>query len=212
MPECKGRPGALHAAPGTTASDAWKAWEWHRKDNELSRGCILLTGCSGGGKSTVLKALDERGFATVQEPGRRIVADELAGEGKALPWVDMKAFALRAVAVARSDLLAAQDSDGLVFFDRGLIDAAVALAHSGGPAIEETLGHTERYETRVFVVPPWREIFTGDAERRHGFDAAVQEHHRIVQALDALGYMRIALPRVSVEERAEIVLRECGAL
>ena len=160
----------------------------------------------------MLKALDERGFATVQEPGRRIVADELAGEGKALPWVDMKAFALRAVAVARSDLLAAQDSDGLMFFDRGLIDAAVALAHSGGPAIEETLGHTDRYETRVFVVPPWREIFAEDAERRHGFDAAVQEHHRIVQALDALGYMRIALPRVSVEERAEIVLRECGAL
>ena len=160
----------------------------------------------------MLKALEERGFTTVQEPGRRIVSDELAGQGKALPWVDMKAFALQAVKMAKSDLLVAQHIDGIVFFDRGLIDAAVALAHSGGPTIEETLGETQAYWKRVFVVPPWRELFANDAERRHNFEAAVQEHLRIEEALDALGYMRTELPKVSVQERAEIVLKECDAL
>ncbi|WP_341368990.1 AAA family ATPase [Yoonia sp. BS5-3] len=173
---------------------------------------VLLTGCSGGGKSTLLKALEERGFATVQEPGRRIVADELARKGDALPWVDMNAFALRAIEMAKCDLRAAQEREGIVFFDRGMIDAAVALAHSGGPTIKETLGETQAYWKRVFVVPPWSKLFVGDVERRHSFDAAVQEHHRIKRSLDALDYVRIELPKVSVQERAEIVLRECGAL
>jgi len=179
---------------------------------DLSRKFVLLTGCSGGGKSTLLKALEERGFPTVQEPGRRIVSDELTGQGKALPWVDMKAFALRAVEMAKSDLQVAQHIDGIVFFDRGLIDAAVALAHSGGQTMKDTLGETQAYWRRVFAVPPWRELFTNDAERRHNFDAAMQEHLRIEEALDALGYIRIELPKVSVQERAEIVLKECGAL
>ena len=54
----------------------------------MNRRFVLLTGCSSGGKSTLLKALEERGFATVQEPGRRIVADELEGAGKALPFAE----------------------------------------------------------------------------------------------------------------------------
>jgi predicted ATPase len=178
----------------------------------LGRRFVLLTGCSGGGKSTLLRALEERGFPTVQEPGRRIVSEELARRGKALPWLDMKAFALRAVEMAKSDLQVAKHIDGIVFFDRGLIDAAVALAHSGGQTIEETISETQAYWKRVFVVPPWRELFANDAERRHEFDAAVQEHFRIEEALDALGYIRIALPKVSVQERAEIVLKECGVL
>ena len=37
---------------------------------------IILSGCSGGGKSTLLAELARRGFATVEEPGRRIVIEE----------------------------------------------------------------------------------------------------------------------------------------
>ena len=177
----------------------------------MSDRFILLTGCSSGGKSTLLKALSERGFATVPEPGRRIIAEEKTGDGKALPWVDIKAFALRAVDMAKADLKAAHCVDGLVFFDRGLVDAAVALAHSGGQSVTETLGAARQYGKRVFVVPPWEELFAKDAERRHDFVAAVQEHRRIANALSDLGYEQTDLPKVSVQERVDIVLRACGA-
>lgn len=113
--------------------------------------------------------------------------------------------------MARSDLKAAQSLDGLVFFDRGLIDAAVGLAHSGGRRMEETLGKTREYRQRVFVIPPWRELFAEDAERRHDFASAVQEHSRLVRALDTLGYQRKEVPKMSVEDRADFVLRECEA-
>lgn len=178
----------------------------------MSQRFVLLTGCSGGGKSTLLKALEQRGFATINEPGRRIVSNELATGGTVLPWVDMKAFALRAIEMAKSDLQDAQNCDGIVFFDRGVIDAAVALAHSGGQGIKETLGETQAYWKRVFVVPTWMDLFGNDAQRQHSFEEAVQEYLRIEKALDALGYVRTELPKVSVQERAEIVLAECGAV
>ena len=93
---------------------------------------VILSGCSGGGKSTLLAALAERGYATIEEPGRRIVAEETAREGTALPWIDLAAFARRAFAMAIEDRQLARHLPGLVFFDRGLIDAAAALHHATG--------------------------------------------------------------------------------
>ena len=80
---------------------------------------VLITGCSGGGKSTLLDALESKGHATIVEPGRRIVAAEIARAGKNLPWVNMKAFAYTALEMARFDLAKASRSNGFVFFDRG---------------------------------------------------------------------------------------------
>lgn len=180
-----------------------------RKDTALPTRFILLTGCSGGGKSTVLNALNDCGFATVEEPGRRIVADEIAKNGKGLPWIDMRAFALRAFELAKSDLEKAGRHSGLVFFDRGIVDAAIALEYSGGPSISETLGKNPVYADPVLVFPPWEEIFEEEAERRHDFDAAVQEYHRICTALDQLGCISYKIPRLPVHERLKLITDVC---
>lgn len=58
---------------------------------------VVISGCSGGGKSTLLDALEDLGHHVVKEPGRRIVAEELAIGGSALPWDDPVAFARRAI-------------------------------------------------------------------------------------------------------------------
>ncbi|WP_299728890.1 AAA family ATPase [uncultured Tateyamaria sp.] len=162
-------------------------------------GRYLITGCSGGGKSTLLDALAARGYATVSEPGRRIVA-----EGRALPWVDPAGFARRAVELSRADLAATRTSP--TFFDRGLIDAAVALAHHGGPALDQTLGDTRHYDKAVFLAPPWPEIYQQDAGRRHDLSAATEEYTRLAHALDTLGYDAIPLPKAPVAERVAFVL------
>jgi len=168
---------------------------------------VVISGCSGGGKSTLLTELGRRGYATVAEPGRRIVRQELLGEGLALPWVDGVAFARRAVALAIADHTTAAQSAGWVFFDRGLIDAAAALQHLTGEAALPTLGQTYRYHPRVFLVPPWREIYATDPERRHDFDVAIAEYPRLLRAYPSLGYEVTELPKIGVSERADFVLR-----
>ena len=91
---------------------------------------VVISGCSGGGKSTLLAELARRGHRVVDEPGRRIVADEMDRGGSALPWVDPVAFARRAVDLARADREAVRGMSGWAFFDRGLIDAAWLLSTS----------------------------------------------------------------------------------
>jgi predicted ATPase len=120
---------------------------------------VAISGCSSGGKSTLLAELGRRGHATVEEPGRQIVKQELAGEGSALPWTNGVAFARRAIELAVADRRAAADRPaGWVFFDRGLVDAAAALQHLTGEPTLDTLGQAHRYHRRVFLAPPWPEM------------------------------------------------------
>ena len=168
---------------------------------------VVISGCSSGGKSTLLAELGRRGHATVEEPGRRIVREELAGEGSALPWVNGAAFARRAIGLAVADRRAAADRPaGWVFFDRGLVDAAAALQHLTGEPTLDALRQAHRYHRRVFLAPPWPEIYVTDPERRHGFDAAIAEYHRLLVVYPSLGYEVILLPKVSVAARADFVL------
>lgn len=169
-------------------------------------GCVVITGCSGGGKSALLDELSRRGYATVPEPGRRIVQEELAGEGKALPWVDLAAFARRALAMAAQDLHLARGRTGWVFFDRGMIDAASALSAADAKPIESRLPPASPYYPTVFIAPPWAEIFGPDPERRHGYVEAVEEYERLMQVYPAYGHQLVELPKVSVGGRADFVL------
>lgn len=170
---------------------------------------ILITGCSGGGKSTLLAELQRRGYAVVPEPGRRIIAAETSAAGPTLPWIDPDAFARRAIDMARTDLVQAERMHGPVFFDRGLIDAHVALKHANGASgYPATLNRS--YNSAVFVAPPWPEIFRSDAERRHNFASAESEYHRLSDALGALGYRSVLMPKVSVANRADFVLSTLG--
>ncbi len=171
---------------------------------------VAISGCSGGGKSTLLGELARRGYATVEEPGRRIVMEELQAGGPALPWIDAVAFARRAIAMALADRAAAPGDGRWVFFDRGLIDAASALEAITGEPVLRPLAETHRYHARVFLTPPWPEIYAPDAERRHGMDAAIAEYERLIRDYPALGYEVDILPKVAVEARADYVLARLG--
>ncbi|MGE0341171.1 MAG: AAA family ATPase [Xanthobacteraceae bacterium] len=173
---------------------------------------VLISGCSGGGKSTLLTELAAHGFSVVEEPGRRIVKQELEKSGKALPWIDMSAFASRATEVAIEDHVAASSQPGWTFFDRGLVDAVSALHHATGEPLQEKLIAAYRYHERVFLTPPWPEIYGTDPERRHGFDDAVAEYDRLTTLLPMLGYEIMTLPKVPVRERADFVLRHLPGL
>lgn len=172
---------------------------------------IIISGCSGGGKSTLLAELARRGFAVVEEPGRRIVDAELNSGGTALPWVDIKAFLDRLIALAIADYAAACAHRGIVFFDRGLIDATAALeALTGEPEVARYLPKTP-FHRQVFLAPPWPEIHVIDQVRRHAFDEAVVEYDRLAALYPALGYQICLLPKMDVASRADTVMAALAA-
>jgi predicted ATPase len=168
---------------------------------------VVISGCSGGGKSSLLAAFGRRGYSIVEEPGRRIVREEMDRGGSALPWEDPASFLRRAIAMSLADRVSAFTREGWVFFDRGLVDAAAGLLHLTGEKVLASLGHTHRYHRRVFLTPPWPEIYLTDPERRHGLDAAVAEYLRLLEIYASLDYEVFILPKIGVTERADFVLK-----
>src|SRR5262245_44689332 len=167
---------------------------------------IVISGCSSGGKSTLVAELRRRGHAVVEEPGRRIVKEEMKCHGSALPWADEVAFARRAMALALSDFRSATALNGWVFFDRSWIDAASALEHLTGKQILMRLARVHRYHRRVFLAPPWPEIYVTDVERHHGPDVAAREYSRLVEAYSTLGYEFKARRKVGVSRGRDLFL------
>ncbi|MGE4321453.1 MAG: AAA family ATPase [Sphingobium sp.] len=171
---------------------------------------VIISGCSGGGKSSLLAELARRGYATVSEPGRRIVTEERAAGGNALPWINLAAFARRAIAMAVADRDAMRDRQGWVFFDRGLIDAAAALERATARPALAGLSAQHRYHSRVFLTPPWPDIYVADRDRPHDFGAAAAEYAQLRHAYVALDYTIDLLPRISVARRADYILDRLG--
>jgi predicted ATPase len=112
--------------------------------------------------------------------------------------------------MALADREQARENSGWVFFDRGVIDAASALEDLTGEPILRDLGALHRYHRRVFMAPPWPQIYEKDVERRHEFEAALPEYHRLEKDFPALGYQVIELPKTSVSLRADFVLATLG--
>jgi len=180
-------------------------------DTDLAARFVVISGCSSGGKSTLIDELAKRGHAVVEEPGRHIIADEIARGGAALPWIDLAAFAQRAIEVALQDREHAARHPGFVFFDRSLVDAVVALDHVSGEQHAEPLCRAHRYHYRVFLTPPWPEIFDNDADRRHDIGAAIEEYDRLRDAYPRLGYEVVLLPKIPASARADCILDFLGA-
>ncbi|MEO6014884.1 MAG: AAA family ATPase [Devosia sp.] len=166
---------------------------------------VIISGCSGGGKSTLLDELARRGHATVPEPGRRVVREEQANGGSALPWADTRAFVDRIMAMAKADYAAASGNPGWTFFDRGLFDAVSALGQLEGTGLRAALLAGHDHHRQVFLAPPWREIHVSDGERQHGMVEAEIEYRRLLGEYPAQGYETVLLPKTGVSARADFV-------
>ncbi|MGC3936909.1 AAA family ATPase [Roseobacter sp. EG26] len=167
---------------------------------------VLISGCSGGGKSSLIDALHDRGYPVVAEPGRRVIASEEAQGGSAFPWADMPAFLDKALQMAWQDLTTLQETADWVFFDRGVIDAVSAQAHFLNRPIDQRLLTTQVYHHTVFLVPPWPEIYRTDAARRHDLKDAIAEHDRLSKVLAEMRYRVVSVPKMTIAERADFIL------
>ncbi len=175
---------------------------------------FIITGGPGSGKSTLMEALAARGVRTMPEAGRAIIQDQAAMGGQALPWADRRAFAELMLSWEMRSYREALRLSGPVIFDRGVPDVLgyLRLCKLPVPAPVEQAARDLRYHRRVFIAPPWREIFAPDAERKQTFEEAEATHRAMIETYSGLGYELISLPLEPVEERARLVLEVIGSV
>jgi predicted ATPase len=173
----------------------------------------VITGGPGSGKSTLVEALSRCGYAHSIEAGRAIIQDQTAIDGPALPGRDPLAFAELMLSWELRSYRMAQGESGPVVFDRGVPDMVGYFQLLGRPVpshVTRAAGRF-RYNRRVFLAPPWPEIFRQDAERKQTPEEARRTYEAMVAAYTSCGYELIALPLVSVDERVRFVLANIDA-
>ncbi|MGX5666278.1 AAA family ATPase [Rhizobium daejeonense] len=169
---------------------------------------VMISGCSGGGKSTLLEELSRRGFATFEEPGRQVVREQLFIDGEALPWTNLPLFVELTISRSINFMTEAARREGRTFFDRGIIDQIAGLEQAGHavPPVYLRAAERLRYRRQVFLLPPWPEIYRNDAERRHGLEPAIEAFRYLENAYRRFGYELVEVPRNGVGERADFIL------
>lgn len=172
----------------------------------------VITGGPGSGKTTLIEALARAGHARTVEAGRAIIQEQMAIDGPALPWRDPALFAELMLSWEMRSHRAASRRDGPVFFDRGVPDLGGYWRLIGDAVPSHVIKAAERcrYNRRVFVAPPWPEIFTQDSERKQTLEEAERTFDAVTSAYRDFGYELITLPRTSVEERMRFVLGRVG--
>jgi predicted ATPase len=171
---------------------------------------FIVTGGPGSGKSSLIEALHQRGYERSIEAGRGIIQDQVAIEGRALPWHDRLLFAELMLSWDMRSYHLAQNSTAPIFFDRGLPDTLgyLRLLRLPAPAHMRKAADVFRYNRKVFIAPPWEEIFEQDRERKQDFEEAVRTYDSLVKTYQSLNYELIELPRSTLEERRDFVLNE----
>jgi len=164
---------------------------------------VVLTGGPGAGKSTVLDVLQRHGYTTGEDAARSIIRERKAAglSPRPEPSEFAKQVLDREIATYRSVV------SSPTFLERGVAEAVGSLYKLGNldDRAAKQLLETYRYE-RIFLFPPWAEIYRNDSERDHTFEHAIQVHEGTRRWYIRFGYEIIEVPLGTAITRAEFIL------
>lgn len=168
----------------------------------------ILTGGPGVGKTALINELLRRGYACIPEAARAIIREQMENGGNGVPWRDSALYRDMMLSRSVDDYLQARNRpEPVMVFDRGIPDT---IAHCRLSGLDETAAleaaHTYRCNRLVFLLPPWRDIYTGDAERKQTFEESVAVYTALQDVYRELGYDLRELPCVPVQARADLLL------
>lgn len=167
----------------------------------------IISGGPGSGKSTLTEGLKAKGYSCSAEVSRRMIIQEVAMGSDCLPWKDINCFSSKVLKEMSSEWHSVPN-DKLTFFDRGIPDiiAYLKLAKLTVPdEFTEALA-SHPYEKKVFILPPWQDIYVNDAERWQDFKEAEATGQMIQETYAAFGFEIIEVPKITVKSRITFIL------
>ncbi len=170
---------------------------------------IVITGGPSTGKSTVIEELKNRQYTCFDEVSRDIIKEARKEGIEQLFLTDPLLFSRKLIEGRVKQYHKADNvDDELVFFDRGIPDVNAYLKYSKQeiPQEFEEITRAHPYDRIVFIMPPWDEIFTNDAERYESFNQAQLIHNKLVNYYKELDYYLIFVPFGPVNKRVDYMI------
>lgn len=169
---------------------------------------IIISGAPGTGKTSIISKLSESGYKCHKEVSREIIANQLQINGSITPWQDL--FKFSEIVIKERLKQYKQATNKIEFYDRGIIDSFAYLLKDNIHVEEEwiTIAKEHKYYKKIFITPPWEEIYHTDHERKEDFMSATKIHSYLLEAYEAFNYNPIIIPKTTIQERINFILNE----
>ena len=181
-------------------------------NQQSSNRLYVITGGPGAGKTAILGELGRRGFACVPEAARQIIQEQVSSGGDAVPWLNTARYASLMMQKSVHDYLAHVGTEQVTFFDRGILDTIThaRINHFRLSEVAYFQAQTHRYNRKVFLAPPWQEIYSTDSERKQTFEEAMSAFQVNQEVYTEYGYELVEIPRAALQTRADFILNSIG--
>jgi predicted ATPase len=173
-----------------------------------TNGFFVITGGPGVGKTTLLHELQKRFFTCIPEVAREIIREQVAIQGKALPWKKKELYLQMMFDRSVDAYKMANNNNSVIFFDRGIPDS-ITYAKIIGFEKTEAMEHDARcyrYNQNIFFLSPWPDIYKTDDERKQSWEEAIVSSELNAEMYRRFNYTLIDVPKDSPERRADFIL------
>lgn len=170
---------------------------------------FVISGGPGVGKTTLINELKNSGFEIVEENARKIIKNQIDTNQEGLPWKNKEKYAKL---MLEESIKSYQNEVSVknvnpVFFDRGILDSLcyMKMEHISISKHIIELVKQYRYNKTVFILPPWKEIYRTDNERKQDWNEAELTFEKMKETYIEFGYNIILVPKMTLQERIKFV-------
>jgi predicted ATPase len=176
----------------------------------MQKEIIVIIGGPGTGKTTIIEGLIAKGHCCYPEISRQVTA-EAKKQGIEQLFLENPLLFSELLLEGRKKQFenACQEIGNVVFIDRGIPDVLAYMHYIGDsyPAHFDICCKEHTY-SKIFILPPWEEIYVSDNERYENYEQAKLIYNHLSETYQQYGYKLIEVPKGSLEQRIDFILEQ----
>jgi len=175
---------------------------------KVQKEIVVIIGGPGTGKTTIIDGLTARGFCCYPEISREVTMEAKKQGIEQLFLENPLLFSELLLEGRKKQFInAVTEPHEVVFLDRGIPDILAYMHYIGDsyPAHFDTACQENKY-TRVFILPPWQEIYVSDDARYENYEQAKLIFNHLTETYKNYGYHLIEVPKGPVNKRIDFIL------
>lgn len=174
----------------------------------MQKEIIVIIGGPGTGKTTIIDELVKRGYCCYPEISREVTM-EAKKQGIEQLFLEKPLLFSELLLEGRKKQFrnACEEPHQMVFLDRGIPDVLAYMHYIGDsyPSFFDAACREHVY-TKIFILPPWEEIYISDDARYENFEQAKLIYNHLTETYQNYGYELVEVPKGDLASRIDFIL------